>query len=194
VTFLSARGSFTNVFDALGNVRRLGESSTNVYSYTSPKPHAVTLAHGKAYSYDNNGNMIARGAQVLAYDAENRLALVDSNGVQTAFGYADDGSRLYRDGLTSGTYQIWIGSVYEDKNGQELCHVFAGGQRIATFEPSMGGPYFAGWWAPKTLWARATETFTSAPVQRAAPHRNRSGLPQGQFCLRIFFREFFSCK
>ena len=121
----------------------------------------MTLANGKAYSYDNNGNMIARGSQILGYDAENRLTQVDSNGVLTAFGYADDGSRLYRDGLSSGTYQIWIGGLYEDKNGQELCHVFAGGMRVATFEPASGGPY-ASVWAPKTLWARTGEVLTAA--------------------------------
>lgn len=30
---------------------------------------------------------------------------------------------------------MWIGGIYEINNGKVLCHVFAGGQLIATFEP-----------------------------------------------------------
>jgi len=158
--YSNARGTFVNTYDALGNVRKLGETSTNLYQYTSIRPHAVTLAHGKSYSYDNNGNMIVRGAQILAYDAENRLSEVNSNGVITAFGYAEDGGRIWKQ--TASGLQVWVGGLYEEKGGRVLCHVFAGGKRLATFEPVMGGPYFAGLWAPKTLWTRATETLTAA--------------------------------
>jgi hypothetical protein len=45
--------------------------------------------------------------------------------------------------VASGTngYTVWIGGIYELRNGKVLCHVFAGGQRVATFEPQCGGPW-----------------------------------------------------
>ncbi len=170
VSYSNARGTFTNSFDALGNIRRLSETSTNHYQYTSLKPHAVTLAHGKAYSYDNNGNMIQRGSQTLIYDPENRLIEVNSNNVVTYFGYADDGTRLYRDGASSGSYQIWIGALYEDKSGQELCHVFAGDIRVATFQPEASSSY-ANMWAPRTWWAQASEALDAATTWPFAEDR-----------------------
>jgi hypothetical protein len=30
---------------------------------------------------------------------------------------------------------IWIGGIYEIKDGKTLCHAFADGRRVATFEP-----------------------------------------------------------
>ncbi len=48
-------------------------------------------------------------------------------------GYADGGGRLWKN--NGGTYTIWIGGIYEVRGSQTLCHVFAGGQRVATFEP-----------------------------------------------------------
>jgi RHS repeat-associated protein len=55
------------------------------------------------------------------------------------FGYDDGGERLWRAG-TNG-YTIWIGGIYEVNNGTVLCHVVAGGQLVATFQPLCGGPW-----------------------------------------------------
>jgi len=41
-------------------------------------------------------------------------------------------------------YAVWIGGIYEINNGLVLCHVYAGGQLVATFQPQCGG-----------LWAKA---------------------------------------
>ena len=99
----------------------------------SPRPHAVTGANGKTYSYDGCGNMTNRNGQALLYDEENRLVQVTGTNT-VAFGYADDGTRLWR--TAGGQTTIWIGGIYEVRVGSKtLCHVFAGGQRIATFEP-----------------------------------------------------------
>src|SRR6266516_925795 len=87
--------------------------SRGLYQYTSVKPHAVTLANGKSYSYDNCGNMIVRGAQLLSYDEENQLMQVNSNGVLSTFGYADGGGRLWKQAPSG--LQVWIGGLYEEK-------------------------------------------------------------------------------
>src|SRR5205823_109340 len=60
-------------------------------------------------------------------------------GLSVTFGYAEGGGRLWRCGTNC--YTVWIGGIYELKDGKTLCHVFAGGKRLATFEPQGGGPW-----------------------------------------------------
>jgi len=82
--------------------------------------------------------MTTRGAQTLIYDEENQLASVSGGGGPTVtFGYAEGGARLWRNSSSSGL-TVWIGDLYEERAGRILCHVFAGGRRISTFEPQGG--------------------------------------------------------
>jgi len=133
----TARGVNTYAYNAIGNVLTNGDSGTGLYAYGS-KPHAVTNANGKTYAYDACGNMTTRDDQSLTYDEENRLTIV-TGGMWVNFGYDDGGARLWRYGANG--YTIWIGGIYEEKDGKTLCHVLAGGKRIATFEPQGGGPW-----------------------------------------------------
>lgn len=127
---------FTFSYDPLGNMLTNGENGGAAYTYGGARPHAVTSALGKTYGYDGNGNMTARGSQTLEYDEENRLTRVVQSAGNVIFGYADDGARLYRYSASGTT--VWIGGIYEEKNGKVLCHVFADGKRVATFEPQSG--------------------------------------------------------
>jgi RHS repeat-associated protein len=77
--------------------------------------------------------MTTRGSQTLTYDAQNQLVRSVTTNDTVLFGYDDSGQRLYRAG-TNG-YTVWIGGIYEINNGKVLCHVYAGGQLVATFEP-----------------------------------------------------------
>jgi len=43
------------------------------YTYGT-KPHAVTAVGGTNYTYDNSGNMTARGSHTLTWTIENQLA------------------------------------------------------------------------------------------------------------------------
>src|SRR5688572_12153997 len=79
------------------------------------------------------GNMTLRNIQVLEYDEENRLKRVSHPSPDIRFGYADDGTRLWRKSSQSGL-TVWIGGIYEERAGKRLCHVHANGQLIATFE------------------------------------------------------------
>ena len=127
-------------YDAIGNVLTNGEHNIADYQYHATKVHAVISAGGKSYAYDACGNMTARGDQTLSYDEENRLRQVSGGDATVTFGYADDGTRLWR--LKSGgTRTVWIGNILEIKDGKTLCHVFANGRRIASFEPQGGGPW-----------------------------------------------------
>ena len=143
----------TYTYDALGNVMTNGEYGSDTYDYSGSghahtQPHAVTGFNEAAqkYVYDTCGNMITRksrgfGDQTLSYDEENRLVKVeideDRNGSidrTIEFGYSDGGARLWKkvDGELA---NIWMGGLYEERNGRVLCHV-AGPQGLAaTFEP-----------------------------------------------------------
>jgi RHS repeat-associated protein len=137
--------TLTYEYTALGNINKNGEMGTGTYTYSTTQPHAVTAANGSTYSYDVCGNMITRNRsgqpnQTITYDEENRLKQVAITGGSTVqFGYSAGGARLWKkkDGQITG---LWIGSLYEEKNpgswgNQILCHVYAGGQLVATFEP-----------------------------------------------------------
>jgi len=132
----TARGLKNFGYDGIGNILTNQDFGAGRYSY-GLKPHAVTNANGVSYSYDPCGNMTQRGSQVLRYNEQNELVSVTTGTNTVAFGYADDGERLWR--LGTNGYSVWIGGLYEVNNGKVLCHVFAGGQRIATFEPQCGG-------------------------------------------------------
>ncbi len=132
----TARGIKSYGYNSIGNVLTNGDFGSGLYSYSS-KPHAVTGANGMSYAYDACGNMTTRGNQTLTYDEQNELMKVSTTNGAVMFGYDDAGERLWRSG-TNG-YSVWIGGIYEINNGKVLCHVFAGGKRLATFEPQCGG-------------------------------------------------------
>ena len=132
--------TYTYEYDALGNVHKNGEMGTGSYTYSATQPHAVVSANGNSYAYDACGNMTTRnsseyGNQTLTYDEQNRLVQVAISGGSTVqFGYSAGGSRLWKKvgGQVTG---LWIGSIYEEKDGKVLCHVYAGDRLVASFEP-----------------------------------------------------------
>ncbi|MDX6766087.1 MAG: toxin TcdB middle/N-terminal domain-containing protein [Candidatus Methylacidiphilales bacterium] len=137
LTSVGMAGTKSYTYDAIGNMVSSQEGAVpTTYTYGSSRPHAVTQAHGKTYAYDANGSMTIRGDQTLTYDPENRLASVTGGNATTTFGYAHDGSRLWKYNGTH--YTIWIGGIYEIKDGKTLCHVLADGKRLCTFEPAGG--------------------------------------------------------
>jgi RHS repeat-associated protein len=124
----------TFTYNAIGNMTASSEGPSGAYNYGSSKPHAVTsVGSVKTYAYDACGNMTNRNGWALSYDEENQLAQVIGTNTVT-FGYADGGARLWK--LSGGQRTIWIGGIYEVRGSMVLCHVYAGGQRICTFEPS----------------------------------------------------------
>ena len=126
-------GTNSYAYTAIGNVVTNGESGTAAYTYGSLLPQAVRSVGGSLYAYDANGNMTVRAGQRLSYDAWNRLARVSTNNQPiTAFGYGGDGSRIWKQAGTN--LQVWIGNTYEEKQGKQLCQIFAGTRRIATYD------------------------------------------------------------
>jgi RHS repeat-associated protein len=128
----TARGVKSYGYNSIGNILTNQDLGSGVYLYGA-KPHAVISANGINYAYDACGNMTNRGNQTLVFDSQNQLTQVITTNDSVSFGYDDNGERLWRAG-TNG-YTVWIGGIYEINNGKVLCHVMAGGQLIATFEP-----------------------------------------------------------
>jgi RHS repeat-associated protein len=143
-TYTGLSGSFG--YDPVGNLTNHIESgSAQTFGYGAARKQAVKSAFGKTYLYDHCGNMVVRhggttNSQALEYDAENRLVRFSEVGrVAVEYGYSASGQRLWRRSYLTSTnspkLQIWIGNHYEEKDGKTLFHVFAGGQRVCTFEP-----------------------------------------------------------
>ncbi len=177
--------TLTYEYTALGNINKNGEMGTGTYTYSPTQPHAVTAANGSSYSYDTAGNMITRNrngqpGQTLTYDEQNRLTQVviaDGPPATTVqFGYSAGGGRLWKK-VNGQVTQVWIGSLYEEKNGKILCHVYAGDRLVASFEPAGGfaclvehDRFFAALWhfGGKTLSALFGNGHTPVTIMWAA--------------------------
>lgn len=146
-TYTGLTGSYG--YDPTGNITNNIEGGGSIYTYANPRIEAVRTAFGYTNLYDLCGNMIVRhdgltNAQALVYDPENRLSAIAQAGIfSDEFGYADDGARLWkRIDQNPTNIQIWIGNIYEQKNGKTRFHIFADDQQICTFEatsPLNGG-------------------------------------------------------
>lgn len=114
-------GLETYTFAANGNL--LVRPDVGAYSYNTNltgcaagtaanKPHAVTNVGGLAYTYDCNGNMLARnmgtnGNFSLAYDGENHLTSLTGSAT-ASFVYDGDGQRVKA--TLNGVTTVYIGN------------------------------------------------------------------------------------
>lgn len=158
-------GSFSYAYDSIGNIKTNSESSTTQYAYNAAnRPHAVTNANGIRYLYDLNGNVANRGGMRLVYNVNNQMSAVLRPTMTVQCGYAADGARLWKSNATN-SLQVWIGNTYEEKNGQVLFHIYAGGQLVCTFD-STGTNVFQ-YYHPSVLTSTSIQTDTNGnPTQR----------------------------
>lgn len=147
-TYSGISGGGSYGYDRTGNITNNIEGGGSTYIYANPRIQAVRTAFGYTNLYDLCGNMIVRhggttNSQALVYDPENRLSTIAEAGVfSDEFGYAYDGARLWkRIDQNPTNIQVWIGNIYEEKDGKILFHVFAGTEQICTFE---AGSYLDG--------------------------------------------------
>ncbi len=133
--------TFEYAYDPIGNMINKSDVGTMTYGKDAG-PHAVTLAGGYSYTYDDNGNMVSAktNKKLYSYDVENRLIEVKESGLSlktTTFTYDGDGGRVKKttvDGRQS-TETIYVGSLYEVKDGAVKKHIFAGSNKVCTIEP-----------------------------------------------------------
>ena len=121
-----------------GRLYRLASARTTAYTYNpsgpaSTRPHAVTRAGTKTYSYDANGNMLLGDGRIMTYDYENRLSTVRKNGATTTFVYDGDGGRVKKTVTSSSTTTTttYIGKLYVCEGTSCSRLIYAGNQRIA---------------------------------------------------------------
>ena len=129
----NASGSFAYSFDSIGNILTNKESGSSNYVYGTIRPHAVKNANGVWLTYDQNGNVGNRNGMRLGYDVNNHMAYAVTPTNLTQFGYDADGARLWESNGTN-SLQVWIDGNYEEKNGQVLYHINAGGRQVCTFD------------------------------------------------------------
>jgi len=121
----TAAGEYSASFnyDQIGNITGKTEGGTAYslnYAGTSHKhaPVSVTLGNNPpdSYTYDANGNLIARSGLALKYDAENRLVKIsNASGYVARFIYDGDGKRVKR--VDNAGTVIHIGPHYERNVG-----------------------------------------------------------------------------
>jgi RHS repeat-associated protein len=123
-------------YSSVGNVLTNGEFGSGAYNYGSGaiRPDCVRSANGSWFTYDLDGNIVFRTGQRLDYDVNNHLwRVINTNGLATFFGYDANGARLWESSGTN-ALQVWIDGNYEEKQGQILYHIYAGGRLVATFD------------------------------------------------------------
>ena len=123
-------------YNAIGNItRRTDDGTPTDYTYgNASHKHAVTQAGANSFLYDANGNMLGHRGDVLAYDAENRLAqIVTSGGITMTYSYDGDGNRVKKEvntGLNTTTTR-YVGNYYEVDGGTVIKYYYFGGRRVA---------------------------------------------------------------
>ena len=118
-------------YSPIGNIK-LKEGVT--YDYTGLKPHAVkSTLSGTTYtyySYDDNGNMTSDGIRTLTYDYDNMPQSITVNNKTTNFVYDGAGARVKKSS-PDGDY-VYLGKLYECKEGVCSKYIFAGETRLAS--------------------------------------------------------------
>jgi RHS repeat-associated protein len=119
-------------YDQIGNIL-LKEGITYKYaddlSITGPAHGVLETTDGKQYTYDANGNMVADTMRSIDYDYDNMPKTVTINNVTTEFKYSGKGSRVKK--ITPNGTTIYIGKLYECKEGACSKYIFVGGTRLA---------------------------------------------------------------
>jgi RHS repeat-associated protein len=75
----------------VGNItQRIENGTTYNYTYDTIHKHAVKTVNGASYSYDANGNMLARSGGSITWTSANQAATVTGTGVSATFSYGPD--------------------------------------------------------------------------------------------------------
>ena len=134
----------TGLFPGTGETVTIEKTTySNAYSYESTRPHAVTSAGPKKFSYDMNGNMtdvhnsMTGFGRKLSRDDENRLTATDNSLYETSsdnyttYRYDSSGNRVVKNGKFGEV--VYVNSCFTVRNDSVVGkHVFAGKIRIAS--------------------------------------------------------------
>jgi hypothetical protein len=136
---------FTYTYDAVGNRLNDGApSGANVYAYDDA--NRLSTANGTAYTWDNNGNLLADGVLTYTYDSANRLTAINAS--LYTFGYNGLGDRLLQSASGSAitdTLDLAAGltQVLSEKKGAAVTTYLYGNGRLAQ-RANAGMEFFLG--------------------------------------------------
>lgn len=134
---------------ATGSFPSKPDTTFDYFYDDADKPHAVRQIDvngfpATAYDYDDNGNMTDgpdltdpgnEALRNLAWDADNMpLSVIHNRYGSTFFTYDGNGKRVKKSGPAGTTY--YVNQYYEIINGEEVCYIWAGNQRIAKYSSS----------------------------------------------------------
>ncbi|MEO0442397.1 MAG: FG-GAP-like repeat-containing protein, partial [Pseudomonadota bacterium] len=119
-------------YNALGNITY--KSDVGSYLYNG-KPHAVTKAGSKHYSYDANGNMTGGDGRTIQWSSFNKPTRITQNGRSATFSYGPSRTR-YKKVNHRGDTTLYVGNLYERlrKNNGDIDqkhYIYAAGQLVA---------------------------------------------------------------
>jgi YD repeat-containing protein len=119
------------------------KSDVGTYTYSAAQPHAVTQAGANSYAYDQNGNMISRTVDGVAwtytYNADGQLIQIRKNNqLVSEYGYDGDGKRVWSkdyEGYPAGELKetIYIGNYFEFVREDEAAGQGEGGVCKGTY-------------------------------------------------------------
>ncbi|HNR90759.1 MAG TPA: RHS repeat-associated core domain-containing protein [Spirochaetota bacterium] len=154
--FTNRTNTYTNTFNynSIGNILRKEQVNkgrfddgsevtiapttyTFDYEYSSFRPHAVTKAGTKSFTYDLNGNMLTQVDTAsglnrnIAWDDENRITSTNDSGTVTNYAYDDKGERVIKNGKFGNV--VYVNNNFAVRNGTlKSKHIFAGNTRLAS--------------------------------------------------------------
>jgi RHS repeat-associated protein len=128
-------GRWTYGFDTVGNWRT--KSGVGGYAYDSTKPHQPTTvgaAGAGTYAFDEAGQLTKRPGSTQTFDAKGRLATVTmDDGTTVSYRYDYTGAVAVKEttGPRAHHRTVYVDQLAEERDGELVDYVFAGGLRIA---------------------------------------------------------------
>jgi RHS repeat-associated protein len=125
-------GKWSYEFDAVGNF--LTKTGVGSYVYGAAKAHQPTTAGSGTYVFDEAGELTKRPGSTQTFDAKGRLATVTlDDGTVVSYRYDYSGAVAVKE--TSGARghhrTVYVDQLAEERDGELVDYVFAGGLRIA---------------------------------------------------------------
>ena len=173
-------------YDAIGNLVRKTSTALDArlnlgdlqHGQAGSGPHAVTMADGKAYTYDTNGNLTRKGNTQYTWTARDWLASAEDGVTVSSYEYDANGQRIrqtvHSDELVTKT--LYIGTHAVAQGDEFVRYVLLDDQRLAQvtmpFDPAQLIAGFGGR-AKRQL---AGQNNSSATLWYAADHLGGTSL------------------
>jgi RHS repeat-associated protein len=125
-------GKWSYDFDSVGNFQT--KSGVGSYVYGAAKPHQPASAGSGTYVFDEAGQLTKRPGSTQTFDAKGRIATVTlADGTVVSYRYDYAGAVAVKE--TTGAHghhrTVYVDQLAEERDGDLVDYVFAGGLRIA---------------------------------------------------------------